>query len=345
MSAPTLPDLREAADLLARKQPERAVTLLQTLTHQLPTYAAAHVLLARAYEFADDWEGALGAWQQANFLLPSSARVREGMRQAMRSVYEPSTQGDSAPRPVEPTATVPAPQPTPPVTPGAEHAAPPAPPPTPQPAQPAAREPELPEAAPSWHRAASTSPGFPVPFRLGERARAPEAPTPDAPEEPRFIPPPSWLDADTFSAPSAVPSAPPAPEPPRTPPPPVSDTTPTRLLPAAPQAPAASPSFEQPETDLPDGWSAPPLERFDALDDLIDALDGARIMPRADLDELPTPDLEQDIGEVVSPTLARIYVTQGQFAEAARIYDKLAAQQPNRADEFRTRAAEARAQA
>jgi regulator of sirC expression with transglutaminase-like and TPR domain len=48
---------------------------------------------------------------------------------------------------------------------------------------------------------------------------------------------------------------------------------------------------------------------------------------------------------MVSETLARIYIAQQQYTEAARVYVRLAHQDPDRADEYRERAAELREQA
>ncbi len=89
-----------------------------------------------------------------------------------------------------------------------------------------------------------------------------------------------------------------------------------------------------------------PYEPFD-LDDLIAQLSGAgRIVPSA-TPPPPPAELDEDavLDSLVSPTLARIHAAQGQFAEAARIYDRLAEQEPGRADEYRAEAATLRARA
>ncbi|CAM3348765.1 tetratricopeptide repeat protein [Rhodothermus bifroesti] len=81
------------------------------------------------------------------------------------------------------------------------------------------------------------------------------------------------------------------------------------------------------------------------IDRLIAELESARIVPRPDLEDIPPPELEQDVDDLVSETLARIYAAQEQYAEAARVYEKLAQQHPERAESYRQRAAEMRAKA
>ncbi|MBT8401878.1 MAG: hypothetical protein KJO98_15490, partial [Rhodothermia bacterium] len=65
-------------------------------------------------------------------------------------------------------------------------------------------------------------------------------------------------------------------------------------------------------------------------------------VPRPDLDTVPEPDLTSDIEDVVSETLARIYATQKQYGEAARVYERLALENPDRAGEFEDKAADMR---
>jgi len=81
---------------------------------------------------------------------------------------------------------------------------------------------------------------------------------------------------------------------------------------------------------------------FDDLDRLIGELESARIIPDPDLDAFPAPDLDVEIEDVVSETLARIFAAQSQYEEAAQVYDKLAEQQPERAAEFTDKARELR---
>lgn len=81
------------------------------------------------------------------------------------------------------------------------------------------------------------------------------------------------------------------------------------------------------------------------LDRLISELESARIVPRPDLDTLPEPELDDDIEDVVSVTLARIYASQGQYQEAARVYDLLAVQQPDDEAAYKAKAEEMRSKA
>lgn len=82
------------------------------------------------------------------------------------------------------------------------------------------------------------------------------------------------------------------------------------------------------------------------LDRLIDELESARIDPDPDATDAPAPDLDDnEADDLVSETLARIYKQQGQYGEAARVYEKLAEQHPARADALREQAAEMREQA
>lgn len=84
---------------------------------------------------------------------------------------------------------------------------------------------------------------------------------------------------------------------------------------------------------------------YEDLDHLIEELEDARIVPDPDVDVLPDDELRDDIDDVVSETLARIYANQNYFAEAADVYEKLAVQKPDRRDEFLKRAEEMRGRA
>lgn len=84
---------------------------------------------------------------------------------------------------------------------------------------------------------------------------------------------------------------------------------------------------------------------FDSLDDLISQLEQApRMKPIVgEIGEGEDSDLpEIDLDDMVSETLALIYAKQGQFLEAAEVYEKLVLQEPERADHFRQKAEEMR---
>ena len=79
---------------------------------------------------------------------------------------------------------------------------------------------------------------------------------------------------------------------------------------------------------------------IDDLDRLIGELEAARIVPQPDLENIPPVELEDEIDDVVTETLARIYASQKKYDEAARIYEQLAHQQPQEAAKFLQLAAE-----
>jgi len=76
------------------------------------------------------------------------------------------------------------------------------------------------------------------------------------------------------------------------------------------------------------------------LELLIQELEKARIVPDPDVQELSDDELEDEIEDLVSETLARIYAAQKYFEEARQVYEKLAHQNPERAHEFETKAME-----
>lgn len=77
-----------------------------------------------------------------------------------------------------------------------------------------------------------------------------------------------------------------------------------------------------------------PLEEIDDLHRLIAELQTARITPLGEFGDMQAPALEDDVEGMVSETLARIYASQEQYAEAADTYDQLAALHPEKADEY-----------
>jgi len=168
----------------------------------------------------------------------------------------------------------------------------------------------------TWEHAAFLLPGSPT-IRAGVRRvlrRQPTLPS-TAPSTPRTA------DRRDDASPSAEASS--------------SATAPTAAAAPPPraEAPASAAAAEALEAEGED------------LDRLIEDLETARIVPRPDLDDIPEPDLDDDIDDMVSETLARIYSSQEQYGEAARIYEKLAAMDPDRAEEMEAKAEAMRAKA
>lgn len=145
--------------------------------------------------------------------------------------------------------------------------------------------------------------------------------------------PPETADADE------------APRPPSAPAEPSSDAEEAPLEASPPEQPPdeRSPLDELAHRLPPPDQPLPP--DVQDLDRLIDELEGARIDPQPDLEEVPPPDLDNDIEDMVSETLARIYISQKQYVEAARIYQRLAAQEPEQEEEYLQKAADMRMRA
>jgi tetratricopeptide (TPR) repeat protein len=87
------------------------------------------------------------------------------------------------------------------------------------------------------------------------------------------------------------------------------------------------------------------LGEDEELDNLIQELESARIVPKPEHESIESPVLETDIEDMVSETLARIFEGQKQFDEAARVYDRLATLQPERAEDYNQKASDLRARA
>lgn len=207
-----IPDLQEAIDLIENGQAEEAIASLTAWAQQRPAHAAAHVVLARAYEAGAQWKEAQAAWQRAHFLMPNSPAVQEGLERVRAAVAE--------------------------------------------------RE--------------AVNEGYLI-IDLDLQAEL------EATLEALFNP---------FTL------------------------------------PRQSQGIRQEDPTVDD------LER------LISELEAARIVPHPDLEDIPPPELDDEIDDVVSETLARIYASQKKYDEAARVYEQLAHQQPEDAPKFLQLAAE-----
>lgn len=237
---------------------DTAVSTLERTIAQMPAYAPAHVLLARAYEAQERWADALTAWQNARFFAPNSPVVEAGLLRVLDR-YEADA-----------------------------------------------------EDAPPEHNPAS-DPMDRLADELFETIRdrdTTEAPLQEDDEE-----------DDEEDAQNARTSA-------------ASDTAPNP--PASPIEELAQ-RLPAPNQPLPDD--------VEDLDRLIDELEHARIDPQPDLEAPPPPNLDNDIEDMVSETLARIYISQKQYAEAARVYVRLAEQDPEQEEEYLQKAADMRLRA
>lgn len=196
------------------------------------------------------------------------------------------------------------------------------------------------EARRSWQHAYLLQPGSPA-VRAGlQRTAHRTAPEPRGEAAGgQAAGPPTQRDEET--------AAPPAPE------------SPSRQEPASPQeipsplarsvsAGSARSGGEQAAGEgaaLEELTSSLPEQPDEDLDSLIEELEGARIEPTPNPEDVPAPDLDADGDDMVSPTLARIYEAQGQYAEAARVHRRLAEERPAEAEEHRRQAAELEARA
>lgn len=348
-------DLRQTLDLIEEGAFDEAATALQRAIAQMPAYTPAYVLLAQTFEAQERWPEALEAWQRARFFAPNSPAVQSGLMRALdHQDIVPDTVATPEVRESEAADAD-----------------------TPDAADQAATElldtirdagdTTAPAPDAGWGEASPAEEAEePAPSELPSDEPAPEPSEPTAPptdpEEPSLgAEPETGEDTDTGEV--DVDEAPPPQEPP--PPEPAepdaeaNEPEPDRAQPdestddVDPAVPAAE---SQPSTEsrsspledlarrLPDADQPLPDDLQD-LDRLIDELEGARIDPQPDVSDAPEPDLESDIDDMVSETLARIYISQNQYEEAARVYLRLASQEPEQAKEHLEKAAELRDQA
>lgn len=303
----SVPRIQDAAALLEQGNPAAAIPLLERLTTLFPTYVTAHVLLAEAYEAEGMADRATRAWHAAYFLLPQSPVVTQERQRILGF-------------PTPPRKTPPRPAPAPAVAPDEEIETYPT-------YDPDAFLEDLDEET-EWAdtleetEEAASPPAVPYWQPLGDPEEEEEEEDETALEEEDETE--AWA---TFAPDEDVPPPPP--------PPPASDHfAPVRLG----RTPSPPPPPSPPQRKPP---SRPAMSEND-LDDLIHRLENAgRIVPKQDFRPADAGEQEQEeeVEDMVSETLARIYEAQQQYAEAARTYERLARQHPEKQQEYLHRAA------
>ena len=218
MSAPPLDalEIQAAARLLAEGRAPEAVRRLEALTDAAPAYAAALVLLAKAYEADARADVALATWHRAHFLVPTSPLVRRERQRLLDLQARLPAAAAPAPAfaPALPPEAAPAPpdEGPPPTPPEGFYAAPEERPKGPE-EVPAVEAPEADDAPPL----ALTPGGELADAHLALHAEAYE---PEPPATPAPGPSGAWLDAPAPGEPAPDDAEPPtgvfaaAPEPP-----------------------------------------------------------------------------------------------------------------------------------
>ena len=309
-------DIQPPLELLKKGKAAEAIPMLEFISRQMPSHVSCHVLLAQAYAEEERWQEALSSWQNASFLMPNSPAIRKGFRDVLHILSRQT---------IKLIAT--APEPEPEIEPsedteirdalldeliGGDSAM-------------DVLENDL-EASVESRR--STDIDFDE-LNAGE----PEADPEESDTEESDTEEPDAEEPDTVE----------------------SDLTAKEL---EPEEDAADETVTKPGYTPKNIFASkvpPPLAHLATdpesiaedleLDELIHELETARIVPRPEHEIIEAPVLEADIDDMVSETLARIYEGQKQFGEAARVYEKLAAMQPDRASHFKQRATELRARA
>ena len=371
-----IPNLQEALDLIEDGRAEEALPPLTAWAQQMPAHAAVHVVLAQAYEAMEQWEDARAAWQRAHFLMPNSPVVVEGLERVRAAVAERAPAGEDRlimdlDLQAELEATLEAlfnPFTLPQQSEAAlEEES--------MPEEAAALEQV--EAALEAATADAAEEEAPEAETLEEIEAAdalasPEAEVPPEETEPAETATEDALALDTESIYDEIEQLIEQKETLKQ----VAVETREEDRPIAPVAEQeqaeqhdledvlreeretiealetmVEKAAEEEAAGLED-WGefkaepekAPPSDdaTIDDLDRLISELEAARIMPHPDLENIPPPELEDEIDDVVSETLARIYASQKKYDEAARIYEQLAHQQPQEAAKFLQLAAEMR---
>lgn len=324
-------DIQDAISFLEQREPREAIRLLEPMVAEMPAYATARVLLARSYEALNEWDRALKVWREALQLIPNSPVIRRGLE---RAAARGAGRRGRAPISGEETAFAP---PSTPTSPESKE------PPTYSEAEPADEPtyaPEPPVEPEDWGEP-DAEPDEPFDEATYEEPQPPARTTDEGRSAPQLTERSGVNDESTTDERRTT-----------------NDITrrediplPTHFPPARREPPGYErppqqhPGHEEDEFDELQEVGDTGTPHYEDLDRLINELESARIVPRPDLDELPSPDLEDDIEDVVSETLARIYASQGQYDEAARVYELLAGQHPEEADEYMQKASQMRSRA
>ena len=372
------PAIQSAAERLASGQPADAAAALARLVGEAPTYAAAHVLHAVALEASGQPAEALAAWHRAAFLVPRSPlviRERSRLLAATSSGLlspEPPTAADGASEahletpsdaadgweemgpsasalqdealqaealPDEALGSGFAP----------DDALDDIPPLETLPLD------DLATSIPTVEDSDDLDPeGFDFSgFDLGDddadwlTAQGGDTAPQDAFPEPREIVSPAVADWSDILDDAAVTIMPPeAAEPEPASPDHAADPEPETWAVFEDEPPAADPfRAEPPPTDTfadeaLSGSVPRPPSVADELDSLIASLEQApRIRPDPTFSGPELRSATVDVDEMASETLARIYAAQHQYAEAALVYETLAAREPERAEAMLAQAA------
>lgn len=363
--------LQDAADLIKEGNVVEAIRLLKRLTEVMPGYAAAYVVLAHALEATGQPRGAFTVWQHAALLIPNSRVIQQGLLRTADalSIIDSTSNG---------TSTTPAPAPVAYTT--EQIIVPPAETQVGStetteskresdksfPDKPSQNDPKEDsqfktplQKTPSWQWPETLlkkqksgiesdknkkSASFPLETE-DDTPTIPKAsqtetditPTQDKHElEKTFLR--ETNDTENDQSQDEIPDHTASTE--QT----LQDLSPLGSD-VAPLSSAAESTTVRPEDavkTIPSAAVPEGAQWFDDLDSLITELESARIVPKPDFESVPPPDLEDNIEDMVSETLARIYASQKQYEEAARVYEQLAQQQPEEAETFMAKAEEMR---
>lgn len=310
-----------AARLIAERRFDAAVGHLEALVEDMPAYAAAQVLMARALELGGQTEAARRAWHRASSLVPNSPLVQRERRRLLEHVSPDQETPDEEVTDED----VPAPESAPTHERDAEVEV--LPPTTEQPEPPSSTTTDGADdtAAEGWSMIDET-----------DTPRETTSASVVSPVSPAAPPVSSSIEAFEGEDIEDVEAG---------------DVDVAEAVGGAPRSSSSTAAGDETRREEPEdpgrGAEARPPGVADELDRLIQQLEGApRIRPDP---SYKGPEVSfsgsEDAKEMVSETLAKIYAAQKQYAEAAVVYDKLAAQRPEQAREMRRLAEEMRGKA